>query len=303
MATANHIFAEPSPGVIAHTASSRLLAEDDDLRAWVGFNAEDIFPASAHVLQALQSDPAATSLVRAGFQFAFGTADQEPMFVTCGRDPERARRMGRAMASLTGGEGYEVRYLVDGYDFSDVDAAGGTLVDVGGSHGFVCVDLARKYRRMRFVVQDLQKTVDSAPRPVCEDAQVAERISFQAYDFFTPQVVEGADGKLQPPFLLSPTLQLLDPCLFRSGRKRRERENVMDDRLTQGPRGKQSTSSAGSCTTTRRPTPSRSSRTSCPRSSRAPASSSTTTACASRASRTPGTSASCGAWTWSCWRC
>ncbi|KAJ9155625.1 O-methyltransferase [Pleurostoma richardsiae] len=193
MATANHIFAEPSPGVIAHTASSRLLAEDDDLRAWVGFNAEDIFPASAHVLQALQSDPAATSLVRAGFQFAFGTADQEPMFVTFGRDPERARRMGRAMASLTGGEGYEVRYLVDGYDFSDVDAAGGTLVDVGGSHGFVCVDLARKYRRMRFVVQDLQKTVDSAPRPVCEDAQVAERISFQAYDFFTPQVVEGAD--------------------------------------------------------------------------------------------------------------
>jgi hypothetical protein len=194
-AITSHIFAEPEPGVIAHTAASRCLAEDDDLQAWVGFNTEDIFPAAGHVVQALRTYPEAVHLTQTGFNFAFGTVDKEPMFVTFGKDPARAKRMGRAMASLTGGEGYEVRHLVEGgYDFSEIDKKGGTLVDVGGSHGFVCVDLARKYRGMKFVVQDLPKTVESAPEPICEDGQVAGRIKFQAHDFFTEQSVKGADG-------------------------------------------------------------------------------------------------------------
>jgi len=193
------IFCEPRPGEIAHTAASRVLAEDGDLQAWVGFNSEDIFPAAGHVLQSLKAHPEASSLTRAGFCFAFDTVDKEPMFVTFGKDPNRARRMGKAMASLTGGEGYEISYLIDveggGYDFSEIDAVGGTLVDVGGSHGFVCVDLAKKYKNMKFVVQDLPKTVDSAPSPISDDAQIAERITLQSHDFFTEQVTKGADGE------------------------------------------------------------------------------------------------------------
>ncbi|AEO65259.1 uncharacterized protein THITE_2112095 [Thermothielavioides terrestris NRRL 8126] len=197
MAMTNGIFREPSPGVIAHTAASRVLAEDENMQAWIGFNGEDIFPAAGHVLQALKAYPEATSLTRAGFQFAFNTVDQEPMFATFGKDPDRARRMGRAMASLTGGEGYEPSYFVDvekgGYDFSDIDAVGGTFVDIGGSHGFICVELANRYKNMKFVVQDLQKTVDSAPNPISPDPQVAERITLLAHDFFTEQVTKDAD--------------------------------------------------------------------------------------------------------------
>ena len=197
MAMTNGIFREPSPGVIAHTAQSRVLAEDENMQAWIGFNGEDIFPAAGHVLQALKAHPEATSLTRAGFQFAFDTVDKEPMFATFGKDPNRARRMGRAMASLTGGEGYEPSYFVDvsqgGYDFSALDAAGGTFVDIGGSHGFICVDLATRYRNMKFVVQDLQKTVDSAPTPISADPQVAGRITLLAHDFFTEQVTKDAD--------------------------------------------------------------------------------------------------------------
>ncbi|KAL0937797.1 o-methyltransferase [Colletotrichum truncatum] len=187
------IFREPSPGVIAHTAASRLLAEDQTLQDWVGYNLEDNFPASAHVLQALKAYPEATSLTRTGFNVAFNTVDKEPMFVTFGKDPARAKRFGGAMVSLTGGEGYEVRHLVDSYDFGDVDAKGGTLVDIGGSQGFVCVDLAKKWKNMKFVVQDLQKTIDSAPKPVSDDAQIAKRVEFMAHDFFTEQVVKNAD--------------------------------------------------------------------------------------------------------------
>ncbi|KAK4157010.1 O-methyltransferase-domain-containing protein [Chaetomidium leptoderma] len=250
MVMTNGIFREPSPGVIAHTAASRVLAEDEDMQAWVGFNGEDIFPAAGHVLPALKAHPEATSLTRAGFQFAFDTVDKEPMFATFGKDPVRARRMGRAMASLTGGEGYEPSYFVDvekgGYDFSDLDATGGTFVDIGGSHGFMCVDLANKYKNMKFVVQDLQKTVDSAPKPISADSQVAERITLLAHDFFTEQVTKDADvyffrwimHNYSTPYAISLLKNLIpalkpgariiinDHCLLEAGQ-----ENPWDERV------------------------------------------------------------------------
>ncbi|CAI6093990.1 unnamed protein product [Clonostachys chloroleuca] len=189
----NHVFCEPTPGFIAHTASSRLLAQDGPLQDWVGFNSEDIFPAAASVLSAIKTYPEATSLTRTGFNVAFDTVDKEPMFATFGKDPARAKRMGGAMASLTGGEGYEVRHFVDSYDLSEIDEKAGVLVDIGGSHGFVCTDLAKKWKKMKFVVQDLPKTVDSAPKPISDDESVAERVELQAHDFFQEQPVKGAD--------------------------------------------------------------------------------------------------------------
>ncbi|KAI1140753.1 S-adenosyl-L-methionine-dependent methyltransferase [Hypoxylon sp. FL0543] len=192
-AMTNHLFQEPKPGVIAHTAASRLLVEDQALQAWVGFNTEDVYPGSAHVIDALKEYPDATSLNHTGFNFAFNTVDKEPMFVTLSKDPKRAQRMAQAMSSLTSGEGYELSYLTEGCDLMDVDARGGTLVDIGGSHGFVCVHLAKQYSNIKFIVQDLPSTIDSAPQPVCADSQISKRICFQKHDFFKEQPVRGAD--------------------------------------------------------------------------------------------------------------
>ncbi|KAG5984383.1 Alpha-1,3-mannosyltransferase cmt1 [Claviceps pusilla] len=192
-AMTNNIFCEPKPGLIAHTAASRLLADDHDLQDWVGFNSEDIFPAAANVLNALKTHPEATSLTTTGFNFAFNTVDKEPMFVTFGKDPARAKRMGGAMASLTGGEGYEMSHFVDNYDLSDVDGSGGTFVDIGGSHGFMSIALAKKWKNIKFVVQDLPKTVDSAPKPICDDASIAQRVRLEAHDFFQEQSIKDAD--------------------------------------------------------------------------------------------------------------
>jgi hypothetical protein len=111
--------------------------------------------------------PGSQENTQAGFQVAFDTVDKEPMFATLGKDPVRGRRFGGAMVSLTGGEGYEVKHFVDNYDMGAINDNSGTFVDVGGSHGFVCVDLAKKY----------------------------EKITFQGYNFYTPQPVKGADGK------------------------------------------------------------------------------------------------------------
>ena len=151
-AMTNNIFRESKPGHVVHTSLSRLLAEDVALQDWVGFNSEDIFPAAANVLKAMKEHPEATSLTQTGFNFAFDTVDKEPMFVTFGKDPKRAKRMGGAMASLTGGEGYEVAHFVDNYDLSDVDKCSGTFVDIGGSHGFVSVALAKKWKNINLIV-------------------------------------------------------------------------------------------------------------------------------------------------------
>lgn len=48
-AMTNQIFAEPQPGIVKHTAASKLLAEDPLLWDFVGINCEERFPAAARV--------------------------------------------------------------------------------------------------------------------------------------------------------------------------------------------------------------------------------------------------------------
>lgn len=105
------------------------------------------------------------------------------MFATIGRDMVRAKRLGGGMASLTSGEGWGLHRLIENYTFPST----GTLVDIGGSHGFVCVALAEKYPAMKFVVQELPQTIASAPPPA------SPHITYQVHDFFTDQPVRGAD--------------------------------------------------------------------------------------------------------------
>ena len=186
----NRIFKEVSPGVVAHTAGSKVLAEDAAMNDWLGFCVDDMWPAASKTVAALELNPSASEPTQTGFTFANNTTDIEPMFATFGKSPLRAKRMGGAMVSLTGGEGYEVSYILDNYNWAAIDAMSGTVVDIGGSHGFVCVDLAKQYKNIKFVVQDLPKTVASAPTL---DPSVADRIVFQAHDFHARQPVIGAD--------------------------------------------------------------------------------------------------------------
>ena len=146
--------------------------------------------AAAVTLKALELNPAACEPTQTGFNVANNTTDIEPMFATFGKDPRRAKRMGSAMASLTGGEGYEPSYLFNNYPWAALDAKSATLIDVGGSHGFICTALAEKYPNMKFVVQDLPRTIASAPEL---PPHLKERVTFQAHDFYTTQPVKGAD--------------------------------------------------------------------------------------------------------------
>lgn len=48
-AATNHIFKEVRKGVIIHTAASRMLAEDSQMRDWVAVNCEEMWPAAERV--------------------------------------------------------------------------------------------------------------------------------------------------------------------------------------------------------------------------------------------------------------
>ncbi|KAF2493859.1 O-methyltransferase [Lophium mytilinum] len=187
-AMTNRIFKEPREGFVAHTAASRVLVDDSQMMDWVGMCSADFFPAAAHTIDAMLKYPGSQEPAESGFTVAW-KHEGTPMFAEIGKNPARAKRFGGAMMSLTGGEGYEVDYLVDGYPWDELGES--IFVDIGGSHGFVCVALAQRFPGMRFVVQDLPKTVADGPSKI--PSELAGRIQFQAHDFYTEQPVKNAD--------------------------------------------------------------------------------------------------------------
>lgn len=80
-------------------------------------------------------------------------------------------------------------YIVDHYVWAAVGS--GTVVDVGGSHGDVSVGLAKRYPSIRCVVQDLPEVISGVKSP--ENGNLAERVTFDPYNFFTPQPVKDAE--------------------------------------------------------------------------------------------------------------
>jgi hypothetical protein len=72
--------------------------------------------------------PSSQEPSQTGYSLAW--CPDKPMFAEIGKDPARAKRFGGAMSSLTGGEGYEVDYIVDNYPWEALDVKGATVVDV-----------------------------------------------------------------------------------------------------------------------------------------------------------------------------
>jgi ubiquinone/menaquinone biosynthesis C-methylase UbiE len=105
--------------------------------------------------------------------------------------PERLERFAGAMRFFAERPGLEPRLVVENYDWDSIPA-GGTVVDVGGSHGIISIELARRFRGLDFVVQDLDEPVIRDAERQCP-ADVADRVRFMVHDFFDVQPVSGAD--------------------------------------------------------------------------------------------------------------
>ncbi|KAI1282907.1 S-adenosyl-L-methionine-dependent methyltransferase [Xylaria sp. FL0933] len=182
------IFSEPRPGIVAHNAVSRLLAEDQAVHDWVGASTDDLWQAAAQTCNALDKWPASQEPNETGFALANGT--DQSIYFEFSKFPERARRFGNAMRAFTEGTGFELSHVVDNFPWGDLKE--GTVVDVGGSQGFASFAIARQFPLLSCVVQDLEPVISAAEKDIIP-ADLAGRVEFMTHDFFTEQPVVGAD--------------------------------------------------------------------------------------------------------------
>lgn len=188
-AIAHRIFQEPRPGVVIHSAASRLLAEDADLADWVRWCADDNWSAAYHACEAMARWPGSEEPTETGFAVANRT--NLTMFDFLATQPERGARFAAGMRMYSKRPDLDVRYLVDAWSWSDLPA-GATVVDVGGSHGEAAIALARAYPSLNLVVRDIDaQTIRDADAR--KPADVAERVRYMTHDFFTEQPIHGAD--------------------------------------------------------------------------------------------------------------
>ena len=190
MAISFHIFQEPRKGVITHSAASKLLSQFPNLHQWIGIVCEEMMPASVRVMDAIARWPGSEEPQHTGFALAAGTG--ESFFENLGRHPERAQRFSDGMHYLQSGPPFDLGHLFADLSWDDGNCPG-LVVDVGGSHGSIAIELLLRFPSIeKCVVEDLPEVVETAKIPDL----VESRLEFKAHNFFTEQPVKSADAYL-----------------------------------------------------------------------------------------------------------
>ena len=178
-----HIFHEPRPGHIAHTAVSQLLAANPLINDFVGNVCEVRFPASARAADALAKYGQSQDSNHSGFSLANNTA--LGLYDELAHDLERARRWHGAMQALA--LEVDFQFILDAFPWGEYPAP--TILDIGGGSGDVSIGLSRHLPHAHFIVQDSSPAAFNSNSP-----PLPSTILFQTYNFLTtPQPVRGAD--------------------------------------------------------------------------------------------------------------
>ncbi|KAI1318231.1 O-methyltransferase-like protein [Xylariaceae sp. FL0255] len=185
-AMTNHIFREEN-GLVMHTAASRVLRENVLLSNLVGILTEELFPGAPHTLDALVKFNGFHAPNHSGFSLGHHT--DKGLYDELRNYPERGQRFAGAMSGFAAAQ--DLKPLSAGWDWASVDVSKGTVVDIGGGWGPVCIGLAKDYPNINFVVQDFEDVVAEGPSHV--PSELKERIKFQSYNFLEqPQPVTDA---------------------------------------------------------------------------------------------------------------
>ncbi|KAF2800469.1 putative hydroxyindole O-methyltransferase [Melanomma pulvis-pyrius CBS 109.77] len=185
-AISHHVFLEPRKGFVAHSATSRLIAENELVQNWLGFVCEDHWPQAVKAAEAFEKWPGSQETDQVAFQLA--NAGGMDLWETLKTDEKRQQRFNRAMVLLQSHPAVSVEHLFTflGWDSEHWPR---TVVDIGGNQGKLSIDLLRRYPQISCCVQDLPSVVDGAKIP--ED--LTGRLTFTAHDFFTEQPRKNAD--------------------------------------------------------------------------------------------------------------
>lgn len=185
-AMTNHIFCEPIPNHVAHTIGSQLLKEDLPMRASVQWLTENCAPMVAHQIDAIEKwghgsqEPDQTAV-----NSAYGGSGSFYDFIQS--DPVRVRRFGKTIQQVLQQPASSIKHIQPGFDWDSLGNA--TVVDVGGHIGYCAVAIAQSAPKLRLIVQDRPEVVAMAedPKTSVVPADLQDRVSFEAHDFYTPQ--------------------------------------------------------------------------------------------------------------------
>ncbi|KAL8728737.1 MAG: hypothetical protein Q9166_005224 [cf. Caloplaca sp. 2 TL-2023] len=185
-AMTDNIFCEPRPGHIAHTAASRLLAQNSLVNDFVGNVCEIRFPASARTMDAVQKYGKSRESNQSGFSLARNTS--RGLYEEFSHETELSRRFNGAMRALA--SEIDFQFILHSFPWTSYNSP--TILDIGGGCGDVSFGLKPHVPTASFIVQDSSET--ARKQGECILATTAARgITFQAYSFHTPQPVQGAD--------------------------------------------------------------------------------------------------------------
>lgn len=115
-----------------------------------------------------------------GFSLANNTTGS--LYDVIAENPERAVRFANAMKVMTSKPEFDLCYGTDYYDWASLGEA--QVVDVGGAKGHFAMALARRYSKLRIVVQDMANVVENA-----DVGDLRERVRFMAHDLFDRQTI------------------------------------------------------------------------------------------------------------------
>ncbi|KAK8093353.1 hypothetical protein PG997_000038 [Apiospora hydei] len=180
-----HIFHEVPKDAIVHTAASRQLVGDPNLKAWIENIAVEFWPSLARTVDSTQRWPGSQEPNESGYSLGHNTNDSP--FDVIMRDPVRQQRFNDVQSFSHRHSSFSLDHLLKNFDFGDVR----TLVDVGGGRGEVAMALAHKYSDMEVIVQDQPDIIRDMNNRV--PPALRDRVRGMEHDFFTPQPVKDAD--------------------------------------------------------------------------------------------------------------
>jgi len=209
----NHVFTEVEPNVFANNRISSILdtkkpsdtivarsqrnvnkfVETDGVAALVEYDTEDVLKAGAFMTDNLINPKTSRSHepTDSPLNLAFGTSDS---FYEWMNGPENEYRRNRFDIAMRGSGQTESRDAVlRGFPWETLPD-GSKVVDVGGGIGAVSLQVAKKFPRLRFIVQDL---VIGQTEPFWNEqipgSVESGKLVVQKHDFFTRQPVKDAD--------------------------------------------------------------------------------------------------------------
>ncbi|KAI3321412.1 putative O-methyltransferase [Xylariaceae sp. AK1471] len=190
-AIANGVFVEEKPGYIGHSASSAALVWNPHLSKIIHFSTDFLGNVLLKVPEAVvakRDDP--EHAPDAAFNIAYCT--NESLFSLLQESGDLNTKYHEYLAGRASTPLWSVDRLRAAWPWSSMRDA--TVIDVGGSSGHTVQYLASLMPVAKFIIQDNNKSALDMGRRAVEasaaDPSLSSRISFQEYDFFTPQPVE-----------------------------------------------------------------------------------------------------------------